>query len=144
MLGGSPVFSDIRWVARVHAALFEPGKGPRRFNLGGHWMPWGEAFARFRKLTGRHLPTIVPTPRMAGLAMGRLMDLLQLFLPWRMPVAYENTCFTFNCAPTDDSPAERLAGPKPPLENTLADAIVWAVRAGHLPASLAGKLSQGT
>jgi dihydroflavonol-4-reductase len=131
---------DVRWLARVHAALFVPGQGPRRVSAGGTFVPWADLFGLLRKLTGRALPMLLPTPKAMAMATGALADALQPLVRTRLPISSEATWFTFNVAPTDDADAVALAGPPPPLEETLADAIRWCVEAGHLPARWAGEL----
>jgi dihydroflavonol-4-reductase len=132
---------DVGWLARAHAALFTPGLGPRRFNMGGHFVSWNELFATLRALTGRRLPLILPSSRFVALASGRIFDLLQRLFRRRMPFSYESAWATFHGAPTDDSLAEALVGPHPPLSSTLASAIGWMVRDGHLPARHGGRLT---
>jgi dihydroflavonol-4-reductase len=131
---------DVRWLARLHAALFVPKQGPRRITAGGTWIDWRDYFGLLRRLTGRSLPMLFPTPKPIALATGLFADVLQRLVPTRLPVAYETTWFTFHVAPTDDSRAIALVGPPPPLEETVADAIRWCVEAGHLPAPHAGTL----
>jgi dihydroflavonol-4-reductase len=37
---------DVRDVAKVHAAVLEPGRGPRRYLVGGTFVPFAEVVAR--------------------------------------------------------------------------------------------------
>lgn len=144
-LGGRPAIpmADVRWVARAHAALLTPGAGPRRVTMSGRYVAWQDIFRVLRTLTGRRLPLAVPTPRWAAAAIARAADGLQPRIPGRLPFSYEQTWLLYASAPTDDSVATSLAGPPPPLEETLGDAIRWAVEAGHLPAKSAGRAVSG-
>lgn len=136
---GGLTFADVRWIAAAHAALFVGGLGPRRVNMGGHYLAWRELFAVLRRLTGRRLPTF-PTPIPVATATASVADALQRILPWRLAFARESVWVTFNGAPTDDADAIALAGEPPPVEETFADAIRWAASAGHLPAAWGGKI----
>ena len=140
---GAPHLSivDVQWLARAHAALFTPGLGPRRFTMGGRFVPWNEIFATLRTLTGRRLPMIFPTPRFMALTSGRLADVLHRLIRRRLPISYESSWLVFNGAQTDDGPARELVGEPPPLAETLAAAVGWMSGAGLLPRRLAGRLS---
>jgi nucleoside-diphosphate-sugar epimerase len=131
---------DVSWLGRAHAALFAPGQGARRINMGGHFPSWNELVGTVRELTGRRLPLILPATRLMALATGRLADLLQRFLRARLPLSYESAWTVFHGAPTDDSLAIELVGPPPSISETLATAIRWMVDQGHLWAGLAGRL----
>lgn len=131
---------DVRWLARAHAALFVPKQGPRRVTMGGTLVDWNDYFDLLRRLTGRPLSMVLPTPKPIALATGVMADALQRLVPARLPFSFENTWFLFNVAATDDARAVALAGAPPPLERTVADAIRWCVEAGHVPAKWAGDL----
>jgi dihydroflavonol-4-reductase len=131
--GGWPV-ADVRYVADAHAAMLEPGRGPRRYFLGGHYTTWRDLYAALRRLTGRRLPA-VPTPGALARASGRAMDALQRLTPARVPFGYQGPWIITRCAGTDDTATRADLGIEPPpLEQTLADTVDWMVQAGHLPA----------
>lgn len=136
--GGLPL-ADVRWIAAAHAALFASGLGPRRVTMSGRYLAWREIFELLRRLTGRRLPTF-PTPAAAATAVAGLADVLQRVVPWRLPLGRESMWAVLNSSPVEDAEAVALAGQPPPAEETLADAIRWAVGAGHLPAARAGAL----
>ena len=138
--GGWPL-ADVRYVANGHAAMLQPGRGPRRYLLGGHYRPWSELYASLRRLTGRRLHT-VPTPGLLATASGRAMDSLQRVTRPRLPFGHQGAWTVTRCAGTDDSAARQELGIEPPpLEQTLSDTIHWMVHAGHLPTTLAGTLA---
>jgi dihydroflavonol-4-reductase len=140
LAGGWPV-ADVRYVAEAHAAMLAPGRGPRRYLLGGHYRSWSELYASLRQLTGRRLPAL-PTPGLVGRASGRAMDGLQRVVRSRLPFGYQGAWIITNCRGTDDTATQDELGIEPPpLEQTLADAIRWMVYAGHLPPKLAGHLA---
>jgi nucleoside-diphosphate-sugar epimerase len=138
--GGWPI-ADVRYVANGHAAVLEPGRGPRRYFLTGHWRAWTELYASLRRLTGRRLPA-VPTPGFLGRASGRAMDGLQRLTRARLPFSHQGSWLVTQCRGADDrATREELGITPPPLEQTLADTIRWMVQSGHLPARLAGEVA---
>jgi dihydroflavonol-4-reductase len=138
--GGWPV-ADVGYVANAHAAMLQPGRGPRRYLLGGHYKTWSELYASLHHLTGRRLPTL-PTPGFLARASGRAMDGLQPVTRARLPFGHQGAWIVTRCRGTDDTTARQELGIEPPpLEETLADTIRWMVQAGHLPAKLAGDLA---
>ena len=140
MPGAFLPIADVRWVAEAHAALVEPGRGPRRVNLGGSRLAWDSTFRLLREITGRRLPQLLPTPRWAVEASARAADAAQRWIPVRMPFSSTSIEMCFAIPAVDDRTARSLVGEPPPVERTLADGILWNVRAGHLPPSAAGRL----
>jgi dihydroflavonol-4-reductase len=139
-LPGRWAVADVGYVAGAHAAMIEPGRGPRRYLLGGHNTTWNDLYASLRHLTGRRLPA-VPAPGSLARASGRAMDALQRLARTRLPVGHQGPWIITRCAGTDDTTTRQELGIEPPrLEQTLADTIRWMVQAGHLPARLAGDL----
>jgi len=141
MPGAGLLIVDVRWLARVHTALFEPGRGPRRINGGGGYVSWNEWYAMLRRLTGRWLPQVLFCPKPLALLSGWLATAVQRFLPFRLPLSYDGSWLSFHLKESDDRLAIELCGPPPPLEETVSDAIRWAATAGHIPRHWAGTLS---
>jgi nucleoside-diphosphate-sugar epimerase len=138
--GGWPI-ADVRYVANGHAAILEPGRGPRRYFLTGHWRTWKELYASLRRLTGRRLPT-VPTPGFLARASGRAMDGLQRLTRARPPFSHQGSWLVTQCRGADDTASRQELGiTPPPLEQTLAETIRWMVESGHLPERLAGDVA---
>jgi dihydroflavonol-4-reductase len=135
--GGWPI-ADVRYVANGHAAILDPGQGPRRYFLTGHWRTWKDLYASLRDLTGRRLPA-VPTPGFLGRASGRAMDGLQRLTRARPPFSHQGSWIVTRCRGADDTATRQdLEINPPPLEQTLADTIRWMVESGRLPARFAG------
>jgi nucleoside-diphosphate-sugar epimerase len=140
LAGGWPI-ADVRYVADAHAAILEPGRGPRRYLLGGHYTAWRELYASLRRLTGRRLPAL-PTPGFLARGSGRAMDGLQRMIPARLPFGHQGAWIITRGAHTDDAATNRELGVEPPpLDQTLTDTIRWMVQAGHLPPKLAGDVA---
>jgi dihydroflavonol-4-reductase len=142
MRGGAP-YVDVRDVAAVHAAVIEPGLGPRRFMITGHYIAVPDLIAMLQQITGRH-GRIVAMPAGAALAAGRVADLMQRLLPARLPVNHEGIWIASLQPHCDDSrTASELGITSRDLQLTLADTVQWLVEQGHLPAARAAGGSSG-
>jgi nucleoside-diphosphate-sugar epimerase len=134
---------DVRDVAKAHAAMFEPGRGPRRYILSGTNVPFRDIIQTLRDLTGRRLP-IMTLPKMALLPMVRAAGGLQRVLPFRLPLNNEGFDTITWDPHGDDSRARDELGfsPRDPRE-TFADTIRWMHAAGRLSDRQAGTLASG-
>jgi nucleoside-diphosphate-sugar epimerase len=137
-MGGFPV-SDVRDVARLHAAVLEPGQGPRRYIAPGRYLTTREYVRTLRQVTGRLIPTIY-LPAVAMLPVGMLTGLVQRALPVHIPAEYGAI---YTCAvgrPVDTTAAEALLGSTArPVAETMADTVRWLHEAGHLGRRPAGR-----
>jgi len=139
-LRGRLPIADVGYVASGHAAMVEPGRGPRRYMLGGHSATWREIVTALKRLTGRRLPAM-PTPAFLALGVSRVADALQPIFGWRFPFSYESSWLVVNGPTIDDTRTREEFGlAPPPLESTLDETIRWMVEAGRLPPKAAGKL----
>ncbi len=134
MRGGGPIV-DVRDVAAVHAAVMEPGRGPRRFMITGHYTAMTDLIAMLQQITGRS-SRIVAVPAGLTLAIGRAADLMQGLVPSRLPFGYEGP-WIFSLEPhCDDSrTASELGITARDLKVTLTDTVQWLADQGHLPAA---------
>src|SRR5215207_5405399 len=136
-LGGFPV-ADVRDTAALHAALFEPGQGPRRFLGPGHYLSTRDYVRTVREVTGRKIPTIY-LPARAMLGVGALVGLVQRALPVHLPAEY-GAIYTCACATRLDAVAAAPLGIRPrPAAETFADAIGWLHSQGQLSDRQAGR-----
>jgi nucleoside-diphosphate-sugar epimerase len=139
--GGAPVV-DVRDVARVITAALQPGRGPRRYLAGGHFLTWAEQADLCDRLTGvraRRLPA--PPALLRG--VGRLLDALKRLVPLEYPLTYEAALIMTQMKPCDSRrTCDDLGLSFRPSEETLGDSIRWLYREGHLPARHAGRLSR--
>ncbi|MEU6077873.1 SDR family NAD(P)-dependent oxidoreductase [Micromonospora sp. NPDC047074] len=136
--GGFPV-GDVRDVARLHAAVLEPGHGPRRFPALGRFVTTREFVDALRRVTGRALPTLrLPAP--ALLPMGHLVSAVQRLVPVHLPAEHGAIYLCATARPMDGTPTEELLGSAGrPLDETLTDTVRWLHRTGRLSRRQAGR-----
>ena len=85
---GGLSFVDVRDVAKVHAAVLAPGRGPRRYLASGTFLGFADLVAGFAAVTGRRLPNVtVPAPIL--LPVGRVVQLVQHLTPVHIPAEFE-------------------------------------------------------
>jgi dihydroflavonol-4-reductase len=136
MRGGTPMV-DVRDVAAVHAAVMEPGRGPRRYMITGHYVALPDLVAMLQQITGRH-SRIVVMPAGMALAASRVADLMQHLIPGRLPISYEGIWISALQPHCDDSrTASELGITARDLRETLTDTVRWLTDQGHLPAAQA-------
>jgi dihydroflavonol-4-reductase len=87
-LPGGWAIADVGYVADAHAAMLQPGRGPRRYLLGGHYTTWNDLYASLHRLTGRRLPA-VPTPGWMARGGSRALDALQPLTRTRLPFGHQ-------------------------------------------------------
>ncbi|HEU5318103.1 MAG TPA: NAD-dependent epimerase/dehydratase family protein [Chloroflexota bacterium] len=138
---GQFAISDVRDLALLHARLFEPGRGPRRYCALAHNVSVAEEVRAIARATGRRLPcAAVPAPLLMPLM--RALDLLQPRVPVRLPFSSEQLYVPAQSAAVDDSATRREFDLEPRgLTDTMADTVRWLVRTGRAPRWLAGRLA---
>jgi nucleoside-diphosphate-sugar epimerase len=100
---------DVRDLAALHAALLEPGRGPRRYTAGGHRVPATE----LANLLGQVAETpmvAVPIPDTALRVAGAVLDRAGRFLPFETPFTWAGMQYYTQMPASDDSPSERELG----------------------------------
>ena len=100
---------DVRDLAALHAALLEPGRGPRRYTAGGHRVPAAE----LANLLGDVAETpmvAVPIPDTALRVAGAVLDRANRFLPFETPFTWAGMQYYTQMPASDDSPSERELG----------------------------------
>ena len=134
MRGGFP-WVDVRDVAEVHAAVMEPGRGPRRYMITGHYIAARDLTAMLHEITGRH-GRIVAMPAGAAQAVGRVANLVQHIVPGRLPFNYEAIWAGALQPHYDDSRTISELGITPrDLRVTLEDTVRWLADHGHIAAT---------
>ncbi|BBX63970.1 oxidoreductase [Mycobacterium saskatchewanense] len=112
---------DVRDLAALHAALLEPGRGPRRYMAGGHRVPAAELADLLGQVSGTPVVS-VPIPDSALRAAGAILDRAGRFLPFDTPITWAGMQYYTQMPASDDSPSQRDLGItyRTPLE-TLSD-----------------------
>ncbi len=128
--GGSFGAVDVRDVAALHARLFEPGLGPRRFLI-AEPVAIAEVSRTVLELVGRST-RVVTMPARVGRAAGRVCDWLQPRISARLPLSYEQAWFAACDVGVDTAETEALGVICRPLRTTLADQVAWQQAAGRL------------
>jgi dihydroflavonol-4-reductase len=115
---------DVRDLAAVHAALLEPGRGPRRYTAGGHRLEVHELVNLLTDAAGSTV-LAVPVPDFVLRAAGTMMDQIGRYVPLGTPMTEAGMQYYTQMPASDDSPSERELGVayRDPRE-TLADTIV--------------------
>jgi nucleoside-diphosphate-sugar epimerase len=132
---------DVRDLAQVHAAAIEAGRGPRRYIASGTYLEIKGIVLGLAEVTGRKLSArTVPASWM--LPVGRLADLAQHVVPFRLPVNFEGIYVIALAARCDDSRTRQELGFAPrDLHETFADTVRWLLEQGHISPTQAGKLA---
>lgn len=115
---------DARDLAALHAALLEPGRGPRRYTAGGHRVPAAELATMLGEVAGTPM-VAVPIPDTALRVAGAVMDRAGRFLPFDTPFTSAGMQYYTQMPASDDSPSERELGityrdPKETVADTFA------------------------
>lgn len=120
---GGMAMVDVRDVAAVHAAVMEPGRGPRRYVCGGHMVDFDHVIDTLALASGRRIRRI-RVSRRAMLGLGRLSDALARVLPVSPALSYEAAWLLTTRTPTDDSRTlQDLGVTWRPIEAALADSL---------------------
>lgn len=138
--GGVPI-SDVRDVAKLHAAVLEKGRGPRRYMSPSQQTSIIDLVKTTSQVTGRWLPC-VGLPGWTLKWPMRAMDAMQLISPFRIPVNYQAVYISDLNHKVDDSPTLSEFGIEPKaLDQSVADTIRWMYVGNHLSRKLAGHLT---
>lgn len=123
---------DVRDLAALHAALLQPGKGPRRYMAGGRRIP----VARLASLLGAAVDRkmrVYPVPDGGLRGIGRVFDVIGDALPFETPINSAAMQYYTQMPPSDDTPSERDLGieqREPAI--TLADTVDGLRSVGRL------------
>lgn len=130
---------DVRDLAFIHAALLQPGLGPRRYMAGGHHLDAADLVRLFREVTGRRLLPL-PIPGVALRGLGRILDTVSRVVHVETVLTEAAMQYYTQMPPSDDFPSQRDLGAtfRPPDE-TARDAIAGLARVGRISARQAGR-----
>lgn len=116
---------DVRDVAAVLDAVFDRGRGPRRYVAVGHIVPPTEILEAISTIAGVRRPVVALPDRLA-LMVGRLADRLQQHVRPRLPISYEMALHAILKYEIDSSRTrEELGIAFRPWQETLRDHIKW-------------------
>ena len=104
--GGGWLIVDVRDVAALHAALLEPGRGPRRYMAGGHRVSVTELAQMLGQAAGIRMLS-VPVPDTALRAAGSVLDQAKRWLPIDTAFTAAGMQYYTQIPASDDSPSER-------------------------------------
>lgn len=137
IVGGMPLV-DVRDVARVLAAVMEPGRGARRYMITGHDVTVADFTRTVREMTGRGTK-VTALPVRPARFLGHLADLVQRVVPnHRLSLTYEDTWGGWPMIRCDQSRTAEELGVEPrDLDVTVRETIAWMIDAGHLPSEAA-------
>jgi len=115
---------DVRDLAALHAALLEPGRGPRRYTAGGHRVPASELPTMLGQVAGTPM-VAVPIPDTALRVAGAVLDRAGRFLPFDTPFTSAGMQYYTQMPASDDSHSERELGityrdPRTTVSDTIA------------------------
>jgi nucleoside-diphosphate-sugar epimerase len=130
--GAAWIVVDVRDLADLHAALLQPGKGPRRYMAGGRRIPVDRLASLIGSAADRSL-SVYPIPDSALRAVGRLFDVIGDQLPFETPINSAAMQYYTQMPPSDDGPAKRDFGltQRDPAD-TLAETVKGLQRVGRL------------
>ena len=121
---GAWLIVDVRDLAALHAALVEPGRGPRRYTAGGHRVRVSELASMLGEVADTTM-LAVPIPDSALRVAGAVLDRAGRFLPFDTPFTAAGMQYYTQMPASDDSPSERELGityrdPKQTVADTFA------------------------
>lgn len=127
---GDLAVADVRDVASLHARLFEPARGPRRFLIARR-IPLLDLVRMTLKLAGRSLPVSSVPDGMIRLA-SRTAGWLQRRIEIRLSFSEEASWIAIQHLEIDMSRTEQLGIACRPVEETITDQLAWQQSAGRL------------
>lgn len=132
MTPGGVCLIDARDLAEILAAAVEPGQGPRRLLVGGHFLTWPALGDLTDRITGVQARRI-RFPRAVLLASGSALDLVRKVRPIAYPLTRDAAEIMVSTVPTDDGPSLAALGVTlRPVEETVEDALRWLADEGHI------------
>lgn len=141
MTSGGTAAVDVRDLAQVVTAAVAPGRGPRRYMAGGHFLTWAQEADLCQEILGRRVRRLTVPPWLVR-TTGRAVDVVNwIYSPFDFQLTYEASLFVTQMVPCDNqSTHEDLGVAFRPMRETLADSIRWLVSIGEVPAELAPAL----
>ncbi|MUL44353.1 NAD-dependent epimerase/dehydratase family protein [Mycobacterium sp. CBMA293] len=101
-LRGGMQMIDVGDVARVHTALMQPGRGPKRYVCGGVMLTFDQMVDALESALGRPIRRIPLSPSLFR-GVGRVSDFAGQWLPLAEGLSYEAALLLTAAVPTDDT-----------------------------------------
>jgi len=141
--GGIDVI-DVRDLAAALVAMLQPGRGPRRYTVGGRFVGLPEIGALIRELTGRRFP-VLPVPGGVFRGLGRATDRVRRVAPFETVFTEEAMQALTLARPTEDSAVEQDLGVHyRDVTETVAASLRALYDGGLLSARHVGRIATGT
>ena len=141
VIDGNIPIVDVRDIARLHSAVLEPAKGPRRYMLSGNSIRLTELVALLGRLTGRNIRCHT-APIWLLEPIGNAMDVFQTIWPIRFRISKEAfTILKWDLGFDDSSSVKELGIKKTDLETTMIDMLRGMHSVGRISDKMLGKLA---
>ena len=101
-IDGGLMLVDVRDLAAVHVAALEPGRGPRRYMCGGHYLSYDDVIDTLAEGAGVQIRT-VPLPNRAFRGLALVLEKLGTVLPVPAVLTHDAAMMLTSMQPTDDS-----------------------------------------
>ena len=136
---GGLQFVDVRDVAKIHAAVMEPKRGPRRFMATGIFSTPREIASNLSSVTGRNVRLLtLPAWSLWGTVM--LADTVQKIFKIKLPITKEQfDAVRWNARCDDSKTISELGIQYRDSQETLSEMVRWMHQTGGLSSKLAGK-----
>lgn len=139
--GASWTLVDVRDLGALHAALLEPGRGPRRFMAGGHTSSIKDIVTMLAEVTGKRMITY-PIPDGVLRTVGRVFDVMGGAVPFETPISEAAMEYYTRMPRTDDTPSRRELGVSyRDSRETLSDTVAGLRACGRIGSCLSGRES---
>jgi deazaflavin-dependent oxidoreductase (nitroreductase family) len=141
MPSGGVAMVHVDDLAEVLARLVVPGRGMRRFTLGGDFLHWPALADLCDELTGVRCRRVV-IPGWAMIALGALLDAAKRVRSFDYPLTRDAAEIMVTMVPTDDQAVLAEVGMAlRPVRDTVEEALRCLAADGHLAPARAGRLA---
>jgi nucleoside-diphosphate-sugar epimerase len=131
MVPGGLSVLDVRDLAELIVATLEPGRGARRYVLGGHFFTTREMADLIEEVGGR--VRRIPMSGRLLRGVGRVNDLVMRVVPVDLSITYEGMVFLTVGVHTDDTATlDAFDLSLRPARETVTDTLRWLLAEGHL------------
>jgi nucleoside-diphosphate-sugar epimerase len=128
-------------LAEALVRMVEPGRGPRRFMLGGDFLTWTELADLCDSLTGVRCRRMV-VPGWVLIALGAALDAAKKIKPFDYPLTRDAAEVMVSMVPTDDTATDAALGlERRSPRDSIEEALRCLAADGHLAPQKAGRLA---